>query len=96
MNARTMRRPSPSGVGTDPNPPAGSHGLAGAADSPARVGVPPAGDREQQLASAYGRGLAYHRWHRDGDALRLAGQMLLFAIEPQDFVQDPEAEPWPS
>lgn len=81
MSARTMRRPSPSGVGTDPNPPAG-------------VGVPPAGDREQELASAYGRGLAYHRWHRDGDALRLAGQMLLFAIEPEDFVQDPEAEPW--
>jgi hypothetical protein len=83
VTAPAVERPSPPGSGTGSSAPAGDEAPAGAG-------------RGQLLASAYGRGLAFHRWHRDGDALRLAGQMLLFAIEPNDFVQDPEAEPWPS
>ncbi len=79
-SAPAVERPSPSGVGAGSSAPAGPGGPAGAAD------------RGQALASEFGRGLAYHRWHRDQAALQLAGQLLLFVIEPGDFLTDPEAD----
>jgi hypothetical protein len=78
VTAPAIERPSRPGSGRDSGP-AGEEGA-------------PAGDRDQELASAYARGLALHRWHRDKDARALAGQLLLFALDPEDFIQDPETQ----
>jgi hypothetical protein len=48
-----------------------------------------AAEHAQALASMYARGLALHRWNRDRDARALAGQLLLFAMEPEDFLERP-------
>lgn len=84
VTARTVDRPSPSGEGTD-------------LESPGRAESRPPGrgptDRDQALASEFGRGLAYHRWARYRAAVELAGQLLLFVLEPADVIQDPEEVP---
>jgi hypothetical protein len=79
VTAPAVERPSPGGVGRGSSAPAGDCGSS------------PAGARAE-LASAYARGLALHRWGRDRAARQLAGQLILFALEPEDFVQDPDPD----
>lgn len=81
MTAPAVERPSPPvGLGRDSAPPEQMRPAAGGA----------ADQHAQALASMYARGLALHRWHRDRDARALAGQLLLFAMQPEDFLEDPE------
>jgi hypothetical protein len=80
VTAPAVERPSSGGVGRGSGAPAG------------HCGGSPAG-AQAELASAYARGLALHRWGKDRAARQLAGQLILFALEPEDFVQDPEDDP---
>lgn len=79
MTAPVVERPSRPGLGRDDAPPERMRPAAGGA----------AAEHAQALASMYARGLALHRWNRDRDARALAGQLLLFAMEPEDFLERP-------